>query len=169
MDKGSKKVLLDPMRAPVVKEMFERVAYEDWSGRHIHDWLVEEKDFRSKNGKRISLSTIYQILKETYYYGEFEFPKGGGVWYTGKHDPIITKELYLKAQANLQAPPRRHPGIREFTFTRLFFCGACGSGMVAEEKFRNQKSGELSIVLCITIVREVRIRIVKKEPFAKKS
>ncbi|MDD5711007.1 MAG: recombinase family protein [Candidatus Colwellbacteria bacterium] len=142
-DKGSKRVLLDSERAPIVKEMFEKVAYEDWSGRRIYDWLVWEKDFRTKNNKRLALSLIYKILKDTYYYGAFEYPAGGGVWYEGQHDPIITKELYLKAQANLQAPPRRHPGTNDFAFTRLLYCGSCGSGICAEEKFKKQKNGTI--------------------------
>lgn len=141
MDKGSKRVLLDPERAPIVKEMFEKVAYEDWSGRTIYDWLIQEKSFKTKNEKRLSLSRIYTILKDTYYYGEFEYPVGSGKWYKGAYDPVITKELYLKAQANLQAPPRRHPGTNEFEFTRLFYCGVCGSGITAEEKFKHQKNG----------------------------
>lgn len=140
-DKGSKRVILDPERAPIVKEMFEKVAYDDWSGRTIYDWLIQEKGFKTKNEKRLSLSRIYAILKDTYYYGEFEYPVGSGKWYRGAYDPIITKELYLKAQANLQAPPRRHPGTNEFEFTRLFYCGACGSGICAEEKFKHQKNG----------------------------
>ncbi len=142
-DKGSKRVLLDPIRAPIVKEMFEKVACEDWSGRKIYNWLVNEKDFKTKNNKRLSLSRIYVILKDNYYYGEFEYPVGSGVWYEGKHDPIITKELYLKTQANLQAPPRRSPGTNDFAFTKLLYCGACGSGICAEEKFKHQKNGNV--------------------------
>jgi DNA invertase Pin-like site-specific DNA recombinase len=142
-DKGSKRVLIDEKTAPIVKEMFEKVAYEDWSGRTIYNWLVNEKNFKTKNDKRLSLSRIYTMLKDTYYYGEFEYPVGSGVWYEGKHDPIITKELYLKAQTNLQAPPKRRPGTNDFAFTQLLYCGACGSGICAEEKFKHQKNGNI--------------------------
>ncbi len=48
---------------------------------------------------------------------------------------------YLKARANLTAPARRHPGTNEFEFTRLFFCGACNSGITAKEKFKHCKNG----------------------------
>ncbi len=141
-DKGQKRVLIDPDRAPVIKEMFEKVAYEDWSGRDLLTWLNTEKNFTTRSGKRIALSAIYTILKDTYYYGEFEYPIGSGKWYKGAYDSIITKDLYLKAQANLKAPPRRHPGTNEFDFTRMFFCGACGSGICAEEKFKHCKNGK---------------------------
>lgn len=142
-DKGSKRVMLDPKRAPIVKQMFEKVAYNNWSGRQISNWLNNEIDFRTKNNKRLSLSIIYNILKDTYYYGEFEYPVGSGVWYQGKHDPIITKELYLKSKANLQPPSRRHPGTKEFEFSKLLYCGSCGSSVIAEEKFKHQKNGNV--------------------------
>lgn len=140
-DKGQKRVLIDPERAPVIKEMFEKVAYENWSGRDLLTWLNTTKNFTTRSGKRIVLSAIYTILKDTYYYGEFEYPIGSGKWYRGAYDSIITKELYLKARANLTAPARRHPGTNEFDFTRMFYCGRCGSGICAEEKFKHCKNG----------------------------
>ena len=141
-DKGKKKVNIDPVRAPIIKQMFEKVAYEDWSGRDIYNWLVEI-GIGTRNDKRIPLSRIYLILKDTYYYGEFEYPVRTGKWYKGSYDPIINKDLYLKAKANLLAPPRRHPGTKEFDFVRLFKCGACGSGICAEEKFKKLKTGKV--------------------------
>jgi DNA invertase Pin-like site-specific DNA recombinase len=140
-DKGQKRILIDQKRAPIIKQMYELVAYENKSGRDLLYWLNNEIDFTTRSGKRIALSGIYRLLKDTFYYGEFEYPVGGGKWYKGSHDPILDKELYLKAQANLLAPPRRHPGTNEFDFTRLFYCGACGSGICAEEKFKHCKNG----------------------------
>jgi len=142
-DKGSKRVLLDPVRAPIIKEMFEKVAYENCSGRDLLTWLNRDKNFITKTGKRISLSMIFLILKDPYYYGEFEYPEGSGKWYKGAYDSIITKELFLKARANVTSPPRRHPGTNEFEFTRLFHCGKCGSGISAEEKFKKLKTGKI--------------------------
>ncbi len=140
-DKGQKRVLVDQDRAPIIKQMFERVAYENVSGRDLLEWLNNEINFYTRSGKRISLSRIYTILKDTYYYGEFEYPVKSGNWYQGAYDPIINKDLYLKAKANLLAPPRRHPGTNEFDFVRLFTCGSCGSGVCAEEKFKHCKNG----------------------------
>lgn len=139
-EKGQKRIMLDPERAPIIKQMFEKVAYEDWSGRDLFEWFVQV-GFKTRKGKDVALSGIYRMLKDTFYYGEFEYPVGSGKWYKNAHDAIIDKELFLKAQANLQAPPRRHPGTNEFNFTRLFVCGACGSGITAEEKFKNLIDG----------------------------
>jgi len=135
-------VMLDPERAPVIKQMFEKVAYEDASGRDIYTWLVDI-GFTTRSGKRVALSGIYSMLKEHFYYGEFNYPVGTDKWYKSACDPIITKELYLAAQANLKAPPKRRPGTKEFDFTRLFTCGRCGSGITAEEKFKHCKNGNV--------------------------
>ena len=139
-DKGQKRIMLDPVRAPIIKQMFEKVAYEDASGRDLYAWMVDI-GFATRSGKRVAVSGIYRMLKDTFYYGEFEYPVGSGKYYPSAVDPIITKELYLKAQANLQAPPRRHPGTNEFDFTKLFTCGGCGSGITAEEIFKKLKDG----------------------------
>lgn len=141
--KGQKSVVLDPERAPIVKQMFEKVAFDAWSGRTIYTWLIDEHNFTTRTGKRIALSRIYTILKDPLYYGEFEYPVGSGKWYKGSYEPIITKELYLKAQAELKAPPKRHPGTKEFDFTRLFACGVCKSGITAQETFKKLKNGKV--------------------------
>lgn len=138
-NKGEKKIHLDPERAPVVREMFEKVAYEGYSGRDLYRWLYEEKNFRSRSGKRVHLSMIYEMLNSTYYCGMFEYPVGGGKWYKVNHESIITKELFEQVQVRLSVRPKTMPGTKEFDFTRLLKCGTCGSGVTAEEKFKRYK------------------------------
>ena len=97
--KGS--LIIDPKRAPIIKKMFERVAYQHSSGRELYFWLRDEMNFTTKNGKHLALGNIYRILKRTMYYGVHEFPEGSGNWYTGKFTPIITEELFQKTQEQL--------------------------------------------------------------------
>jgi site-specific DNA recombinase len=94
-------VILDDYRADVIKQMYEKVAENGWSGRKLYHWLKDDIKFVTKNGKPLTLSNVYIILKSTFYYGEFEYPKGSGKWYTGKHTPIITKDLYNRVQAQI--------------------------------------------------------------------
>ena len=110
---------VDPKRAPIVKQMFERVANEQWSGRKVFRWL-REIGFKTKTGKPLVLANVYLILRNPFYYGEFEYPVGSNNWYVGKHTPIISKE---------------------FAFTKLIKCGYCGSGISADEKFKKLKDG----------------------------
>ena len=139
MDKKCQ-VLLDTERAPIVKQMFEKMAYEKWSGRKIYHWLKFELNFKSVGNHSLALSNIYRTLQNTFYYGVFEYPKGSGNWYQGKHTPIIDKELFDKVQEQL----KRDNIVRqskEFAFTKLMTCGLCGSGISAEEKYKQLKDG----------------------------
>jgi len=136
-------VLIDSERAPVVKKMFEKVAYEKWSARKLYHWLKFELNFKTAAGnKGLTLSNIYLILQNTFYYGEFEYPRKSGNWYKGKHEPIITKELFDLARANI-ADHIIKVEDKEFAFTKLMTCGLCGSGICADEKFKRQKNGNV--------------------------
>lgn len=134
-------VVLDERRADVIKQMYEKVAYDGWSGRKLYHWLRDDIRFTTKHGKPLTLSNIYIILKSTFYYGEFEYPKGSGLWYTGKHEPIITKDLYLQVQKQITSDHLVRSQDKEFAFTKMLTCGLCGSGVTADEKFKNLKDG----------------------------
>ena len=135
-------VEIDPHRAPVVKKMFEKVAYENMSGRRLHTWLKDEIKFKTRSGKPFTISNIYITLRNTFYYGSFEYPRGGGNWYVGKHTPIITKELFDQVQEKMANYTSRGE-TKEFAFTKLMTCTLCGSGITADEKFKKLSDGTM--------------------------
>lgn len=132
-------VIVDTKRAPIIKQMFEKVAYENYSGRKIYKWL-KEIEFKNKNGKYVTLGNIYRMLRMTFYYGVFEYPEGSGEWYTGKHTPIISRELFEAVQEKIKVEKKKAYG-REFVFTRMLHCAYCESGITAEEKIKELKDG----------------------------
>src|SRR3989344_1540251 len=133
-------VRLDPKRATVIRQIFEKVGNEKWSGRQTYKWLTKT-GFKTKTGKKLSLANLYLILRNTYYYGEFEYPVGSDSWYQGKHEPIITREFFDKVQANLQDQYIPKTESKEFAFTKLIKYGYCESGITADEKFKKLKDG----------------------------
>ena len=136
--------IIDPERAPIIKKMFEKVAYEKWSGRKIYNWLKFDLNFKSVNGhKGLTLGNIYLVLQNPFYYGVFEYPIKSGNFYTGKHTPIISKELYDAVQQQVVSQVIKSEG-KEFAFTRLMTCGLCGSGITADEKFKKLKDGSVN-------------------------
>ena len=136
-------VLVDPNRAPIMRKVFEKVGNEDWSGRQLYRWLKEEVKFTTKNGKFLSLGNIYLLLRNSFYTGQFEYPKDSGNWYTGKHVPLISQELFGRVQERLGHDNYRGVyGSKEFAFTRLIQCGRCGSGITALEKYKKLKNGD---------------------------
>lgn len=131
-------LLTDHQRAPVIRQMFEKVGNEHWSGRQVYNWL-KDQNFKTKGGKHLSFSNVYLILKNSFYSGVVEYPVGSGKWYTGKHTPLIAKELFEKVQERLT----RDQVVRvskEFAFTKLITCGLCGSGISAQEKHKIYKN-----------------------------
>lgn len=134
---GVKDIIIDPERGPIIKEMFERVAKNGDSGRTLKKWL--DTCATTRAGKKITLSQIYMMLKNPFYYGEFEYPIKSGNWYKGAHEPLISKELFKSVQKQLIAP-KRGWGLKTFAFKDLFKCGNCGSNVIGEERWRKRKS-----------------------------
>ncbi len=139
---GVKEMVLDEERAPIIKEMFERSGLLGQSGRTIKDWL-DSSGFKTKAGKQLSLSQIYRILTNPFYYGYFKYPEDGPL-YKGLHTPVITKELYDNVRARIDdiVPENKAAwGSKKFPFKHLFFCGSCGSRLTVEEHFKPLKDG----------------------------
>lgn len=138
---GVKDIIPDPDRSPVITEMFERVAQNGDSGRTIKRWFDKIK-FTTRAGKGVTLSQIYLMLKNSFYYGEFEYPIGSGNWYKGQHKPLVTKELFDRVQKQLIVPPKSKWGEKKFDYKDLFKCACCGASVIGEEKYRKRKVGE---------------------------
>ncbi len=133
-------IRIDPKRSITVRQIFEKVGNDNWSGRQVYKWL-RKIGFKTKNGKGLVLANVYLLLRNPFYYGEFEYPAGSDTWYQGKHQPIITKELFDRVQASIQDHYIPKIESKEFAFTKLIKCGYCESGITADEKFKRLKDG----------------------------
>ena len=133
-------IMPDPERAPVIKQMFEKVGDDGWSARKVYRWL-REINFRTVNNKPIWLSSVQKILGTPIYMGEFQYPAKSGNWYKGRHEPIISKELYLRAREILKRESEFRYLSKDFAFTKLMKCGYCSSGVTAQEKHKKLASG----------------------------
>lgn len=106
------------------------------------DWL-DSSGFTTKAGKQLSLSQIYRILMNPFYYGYFKYPQDGPL-YKGLHQPIISKELFDNVRARIDdiVPEDKATwGSKKFPFKHLFYCGSCGSRLTVEEHFKPLKDG----------------------------
>ncbi len=135
-------ILVDPVRSPVIKQVFEKIGIDRWSGRKVHAWLKSDIRFVSRFNKSMNLGTLYKMLKNPFYCGVFEYPRGSGNWYTGKHTPLITQELFQAVQEKIAEENRPKIKFKEWNFTKLLLCGYCGSGITAQERQKFLKTGE---------------------------
>ncbi len=138
---GVKDIVVDPDRGQIITEMFERVVKNGDSGRTIKRWFDKIK-FTTRAGKGVTLSQIYLMLKNPFYYGEFEYPIGNGIWYKGQHKSLVSRELFDLVQKHLIVAPKSKWGGKKFDFKDLFKCACCGASVIGEEKYRKRKVGE---------------------------
>jgi hypothetical protein len=129
----------DKKRSPIIKEMFEKVAYEGYSGRMLIKWL-NSINFRTPKGYKLTLGRIFATLKNPFYYGEFFF---GENWYKGTYQALISKALYEKVQIQTSTYPKQW-NKQVFPFKKLCKCANCGSGITAEIKYKVLKSGKVN-------------------------
>lgn len=140
---GIKDIITDPERAPIVAEIFNKTD-QGWSGRRIKEW-VDQISFTNKSGIKASLSQIYLILNNTFYYRELEHPDGSSSYYKGAHKPLIAKALFDQIQQAKIIPNTKTPwNAKQFAFKDIFKCGICGANITTEEKFKSTKDGGLN-------------------------
>ena len=121
--------VIDPEKAPYIIKAFEMAAKGTESLDRIGETLYNE-GFRSRNGKRITLSELARILHNPFYYGDFNWR---GEVKVGKHPPLISRVLFEKVQLALSPRGRNKGIVHRFTYAGgLLTCGHCGNGITGE-------------------------------------
>jgi len=139
---GVNDIILDPERAPIIKEAFEKAGYERWSGRRLKAWF-DEQGFTNRSGKQVSVSQILVILSTPFYYGRFQYPQAPDApWYDGAHEPLISKELFDRVQET-RGINKGLWGSKTFAFRGLLKCGRCTADITAQDKFKTLKNGDV--------------------------
>lgn len=140
-EKGNKTVKKDPIRFPLIRKAWDMMLTGLYSPPQILRKLNDEWGYRTPKHKRIGgkpmcRSMIYQVFTDPFYYGEFEYPAGSGIWHKGKHQAMITKDEFDKVQILLGRKGRAKPKTHQFFATGLIRCGECGAMITAEEKWQ---------------------------------
>lgn len=136
---GDKDIIKDPARFHLVRRMWDLMLTGLYNPVRIlamanTEWNFRTRQTRKLGAKPLARSGIYQILTNPFYYGWFEYPRGGGQWYQGKHEPMVTQQEYERVQVLLGAKGNPRAISRTFPFTGLIRCGECGAMVTAEEK-----------------------------------
>ena len=112
--------------APLVKLMFE--LYD--TGNHSLSTLNEElknQGLRSKNDRPLSKSHLYKMLTNRYYKGDLSW---NGVDYgTGKHEPLVSEELFNSVQVRLKRPNPPKYNKHNPLFKGMMSCENCGKSI----------------------------------------
>lgn len=130
-DKGHKIHIIDPEVAPFIKRAFELYGSGNYSMEALRQILYTE-GFRTRSGKKPAKNRIEDILNEPFYYGAMRW---NSILYSeAKHEPIITKELFDKAQNVRKGRIAPSYSKHSFQFRKMMKCGECGCTITAELK-----------------------------------
>ena len=130
-DYRSKRIVVDRERAALVKHAFEEYA----TGGVILDDLRKffmENGVCTKKGKMVGRTFVSDMLSNPIHYGHFRY---AGEVYEGKHEPIISKELFDRVQAVFDRRWRYSPSQKQAPqkpFLGLLHCAECGSAITGE-------------------------------------
>lgn len=140
--KGEKEVTNDPERFEIVRRAMRGIASGKYAAPEAFRKATRDWGLTSREGK-LALSNWYVMLTNPIYYGEFEFPRGSGNWYKGKHQPMITQTEFLKIQAYLKRKGTTRPKKYTFSYTGVIQCGSCGAMVTAEHKTKRNLNGNV--------------------------
>lgn len=125
-------IVIDPVRAPIVRKIFTTYATGNSSIRKIIEEINELGIMTNTTEPRpLSNGTVDHILNNTFYFG---LMKVNGQLKPHRYPPIISKHLYDKVQA-VRAGYHKKPfsyGAKPFIFRGLIKCADCGCTITAE-------------------------------------
>jgi DNA invertase Pin-like site-specific DNA recombinase len=117
------RLVVDPERAPIVREMFERFVSH---GKTLTEITVDlaERGIRNARGQAFSVSGVAAMLANVAYVGTVQT---GETTAERAHEPIVARDTFDRAQA-LLAPKRRHRRKRkdEASWLEGFVFHECG-------------------------------------------
>ncbi|TSC86263.1 MAG: Recombinase [Microgenomates group bacterium Gr01-1014_7] len=120
----------DPYVTPIIKELFELYATGNYSILALQEWL-SKKNIISRQGTPLGHSVINNILRNPFYWGLIRWHGESKI---GKHQPIISKQLYDVCQYTLAKHRsfllRRR--VHDFLLRGFAYCAECGQRYTAE-------------------------------------
>ena len=145
--RGENRIVKDPDRFDLVRKVWDLMLTGKYSPTGVLDIANDDLGLRTRrkgnvSGFRMCKSNIYALLTNPFYYGWFEYPRNSGLWFKGKHNPMITKEEFDQVQFLLGKKGRKIQK-HEFDFTGLIKCGNCGAAITAELHMKKQQNGNV--------------------------
>jgi len=126
----------DPAIAPLVVQAFELFASGDYNLRSLAEEMTR-RGMRASQGGRLREQRLQSALKNPFYHGVVCSPSFD-VRVTGKHEPLISKELFDRAQAMLATRGRQKRRVKHGQVLRGIVWCACGQRMTFDAPNRGR-------------------------------
>jgi site-specific DNA recombinase len=130
--RATERIVPEPVTAPLVRKAFEYYASGEYSLARLTKQMAEEGLVGRLTGKPLSKSILHdRVLANPFYYGAFRYR---GELHTGRHEPLVSLELWERVQAILHGKSRPKRYRHEFRFGGLLRCTRCACAVVGEIK-----------------------------------
>jgi site-specific DNA recombinase len=127
---GGKPKVPDPLRAPFIRQAFERYA-TGTVGLHALADEMYERGLRNRAGNKVTVSRLSEMLNRKFYMGII-LMKGTKTTYQGIHEPIVPVSLFERVQDVLQGKLSARPLRHEFVFRKMIKCASCSYSLIGE-------------------------------------
>ena len=136
----NKTIVVDKKIAKIVRAAFELYAEGNSRLEDIAAFFAKH-GILAECGKPMTRDRATYILSNPFYYGHFRY---AGELHEGKHEPIVAKKLFDRAQEVLknrgwQSKEKNDPR----PLCGLLRCAECGCSITGEAKVKRQKNGNI--------------------------
>ena len=121
-------VEIDSERAPLVRQAWELYATGDYTLEDLSEVMADRGLLTRATVRRpsqpVSKNKFAQMFRDVYYLGKIDFQ---GVIYDGRHEAIVTQDLYDRVQDILDARQQRNTRSRvhHHYLKGMLFCDRC--------------------------------------------
>ncbi len=122
----------DPVKAPLIREMFDLYASGQYSLRSLREEM-NRRGLRNHGGRPLSLTGVETILNNPFYTGMIHIRRTGKC-YEGRHDPIIPAALFTQVQDIKSGRYGKVSTRHDHLYRGLFRCGLCAGPMIPERQ-----------------------------------
>jgi len=144
---GEKVQVINPEEAEIVREIYAMYLNGNMSFNQIARNL-NHRNIRTKLGATWSQTTIGQMFRNPNYIGKVRYgmeDKDRYLEAEGKHEPIISEELFYAAQKKLERIKKK-----QFTkwpkedhyYSGTIYCGECGKKLCTHGDYKTSPTGE---------------------------
>lgn len=140
-ERGQRNIKPHPFEAPILREIFELAA----TGSYSLGYLIRHaanKGLKTKNGKPLGKSHLYNVLTSPTYYGYFY---QDSVLYKGNYEPIVEKTLWDMVQVALKNRSKPKVNTWDSDWNGLAYCGVCGCAVTVTNKIKHYKRTNRSV------------------------
>ena len=143
-ERGKPDIRIDPVRAPLVKTLFEKYSTGCYSLSQLVK-IAKDIGLTNSRGNKGNLIKphIYKIIQEPFYYGLMRVKKTGEE-YPHRYETVITKQLFDRCQEIRTGKGKSHSryGKHDYLFRGLLTCANTGKQCTAETHKKTYTNGD---------------------------